>query len=119
MAGLDLCPVCKKGYLRPTGESAVSGENTEPFRETGSMRKLVCDNSECETRRTNLGINEPEINIGGNPSLKVTKAADVERMKNNPRICTVCQNEKEIVYRKENVKLCKECLDKIKRQDER
>ena len=43
MAGLDLFSVCKKGYLRPTGESAISGDNTEPFRETDSMRKLECD----------------------------------------------------------------------------
>ena len=26
MAGLDLCSVCKKGYLRPTGEVATDAE---------------------------------------------------------------------------------------------
>ena len=69
-------------------------------------------------KRANAGISE-YIPMSDNANLKVTKAEDLEKMENNPKICTVCQNEKEIVYRKENVKLCRECLDKIKHQDER
>jgi len=118
LSELELCPVCKKGYLRPTGEVATNAEAKEPFRETGSMRKLVCDNPECESKRASVGINE-YIPVSATPTLEVTKAEDLQKMKNNPNLCTVCQNEKEIVYRKENVKLCRECLDNIKHQDER
>ena len=73
------------------------------------------------TNHTNYGRKTYE-EVKGNDNVnvqKVTKAADIEKMKNNPRLYTVCQNEKEIVYRKENVKLCRECLDNIKHQDER
>ena len=119
MAGLDLCSVCKKGYFRPTGESAINGDNKEPFRETDSMRKLQCDNPDCETNRTNIGVTEKEIKFDDTVTVKVIGAEDLEKLENNHRMCTVCQIDKEIVYRKENVKLCRECLDKIKRQDER
>ena len=44
---LELCPECKKSYLRPTGQSRTAGKRTEPFRETGSMRIFVCDDYNC------------------------------------------------------------------------
>ena len=37
---LELCPKCLKGHLRPTPESA---REVDPFRQTGSLRILVCD----------------------------------------------------------------------------
>lgn len=61
MVSSRLCPKCTKGHLRPTGESAIRGETTEPFRETDSVRKLRCDNSNCETNRTNIGVKERDI----------------------------------------------------------
>jgi hypothetical protein len=102
---LELCPVCNKGYLRPTGESAIRGETTEPFRETDSMRKLRCNNSDCETNRTNIRVNEPEIKVDDNVSDKVTKAEDVEKRKHNPRLCYSCDKETEIVFTKDNIRL--------------
>jgi hypothetical protein len=116
MAGLDLFSVCKKGYLRPTGESAISGDNTEPFRETDSMRKLECDNPDCETNRTNIGVTEKEINVDDAVTVKVIRAEDVEKRKNNPKLCTSCNKETEIVFAKGDARFCKECLDNFRDQ---
>jgi hypothetical protein len=58
------------------------------------------------------------IPIGDSLSLKVTKAADVERMKNNPRLCTSCQKETEIVFSKGNARFCKECWDNFRHTDD-
>ena len=117
MSELELCPKCKKGHLRPTGLVGID-RDPELSVKTGESRRYECDNPECEMRRSDL-VHSEHIPVSASASLEVTKAEDLEKMENNPRICTVCQNEKEIVYRKETVKLCKECLDKIKRQDER
>jgi hypothetical protein len=116
LSDLELCPKCKKGYLKPTGEFAIGGEITEPFRETDSMRKVKCDNPECETNRTNYGrqMYESEVKIGETLTAQVIKAVDVEKMKNNPRLCTSCQKETEIVFRKDDVRLCKVCLDSFR-----
>jgi hypothetical protein len=54
------------------------------------------------------------IPINTNLSLKVTKAEDIEKMKNNPSLCIICQKETEIVYNKDDVRLCKECLDNVR-----
>jgi ribosomal protein L37AE/L43A len=54
------------------------------------------------------------VPVGDSLSLKVTKAADVEEMKNNPRLCSSCQKETEIVFRKDNIRLCKKCLDSFR-----
>ena len=118
MAGLDLCSVCKKGYLRPTGESAISGDNTEPFKERDSIRKLQCDNTECETNRTNIGVIEKEIKFDDAVTVKVIGAEDVERTKSNPSLCSSCQQEKEIVFTKDNARFCKECWDNFRKPEE-
>jgi len=116
LSELELCKVCKKGHLRPTGEATVSGEVKEPFRETDTEREVECDNPECATNQTNYGRNmyEPEIVSGESLEGKVTSAADLEKMKNNPRLCTSCQKEKDIVFTKDNVRVCKECLNNFK-----
>lgn len=44
---LELCPECKKGHLKLTGQARTAAESTEPFRETGLMRIFVCDNNNC------------------------------------------------------------------------
>jgi hypothetical protein len=46
-------------------------------------------------------------------SAKVTKAADIEKMKNNPLLCGICRKEKEIVLRDGNFKLCKVYHDNL------
>lgn len=48
----ELCPKCGHGHLRPTGESSTAGGNVDPFRQTGNMRILVCDN--CGMKRANV-----------------------------------------------------------------
>ena len=75
------------------------------------MRKLQCDNSDCETNGTNIGIREPGVKVSEDLGITVTRAEDVGKMKNNPRLCNSCQKETEIVFSKDNVRLCKECLD--------
>ena len=52
---LELCPVCKKGYLRPTTLVATD--------DISDVRKLQCDNSDCETNGTNVGIREPGVKV--------------------------------------------------------
>ena len=39
----ELCPMCKKGYLRPIGKASAIGTD-EPFTPTVHMRELQCDN---------------------------------------------------------------------------
>jgi C4-type Zn-finger protein len=53
---LELCPKCKKGYFRPTGDVSRVGETEPPFRETCNTKEMVCDN--CGQRRADVGINE-------------------------------------------------------------
>lgn len=40
----EACPMCKNGYMRPTGEASTTGESDEPFSPTVHMRDLECDN---------------------------------------------------------------------------
>ena len=47
----ELCPKCSKGHFVPTPESA---REVDPFRQTGSLRILVCDF--CGTRKANTGL---------------------------------------------------------------
>jgi hypothetical protein len=54
------------------------------------------------------------ISITHSVSAKVTKAADLQKMKNNPQLCSICKKEKEIVLRDGNFKLCKVCQDNLK-----
>lgn len=50
---LELCPKCLKGHLRPTPESV---REVDPFRQTGSLRILVCDF--CGMRKANGGVSQ-------------------------------------------------------------
>lgn len=53
---LGLCPKCKQGHLRDTGD-AVKGEIEPPFRQTGSsMRERTCDH--CGHRQIDQYLNE-------------------------------------------------------------
>jgi len=56
MSELELCPTCKKGKFRATGEVSVGDESESVFRELSSTRKLVCDY--CGQKRSNAGLNE-------------------------------------------------------------
>lgn len=40
----ELCPMCKKGYLRSVGKASTTGESEEPFTPTVHIRDLQCDN---------------------------------------------------------------------------
>jgi len=55
-----------------------------------------------------------KIEITAMVTAKVTKAEDVEKMKNNPRLCNSCGKETEIVFRDGNFRLCKVCQDNLK-----
>ena len=55
---LETCPKCGKGKLRPTGESSTQGEAMEPFRKTGTMAILLCDNPDCNMKKANADMNE-------------------------------------------------------------
>jgi GNAT superfamily N-acetyltransferase len=48
-----------------------------------------------------------KISLGDQATAKKTKAEDVERLKNNALLCSICKEEKEIVLRDGNFKLCK------------
>ena len=39
----EMCPKCKKGYLRPIGKASTIRED-EPFTPTVHMQDLQCDN---------------------------------------------------------------------------
>ena len=53
---IEICPKCEKGKLRPTGKSGITGEETEPFRETASTKEYTCDNLECGMKFTDAGL---------------------------------------------------------------
>ena len=53
---LELCPKCKQGYLRDTGDTATKGKIEPPFRQTGSMRERICDH--CGHRQIDQYLNE-------------------------------------------------------------
>ena len=52
---------------------------------------------------------EKEIKFDDAVTVKVIGAEDVERTKSNPSLCSSCQQEKEIVFTKDNARFCKEC----------
>jgi hypothetical protein len=68
MTELEKCPVCDNGYLRPIGKVATD--------DTSDVREYQCDNSDCETNKSNIKINEQNVNVGENLDVKVTKADD-------------------------------------------
>ncbi len=53
---LDLCSICEKGYLRPTGEVAVRGESAGEFKEIGSRRIFKCE--DCGQRQVRVANHE-------------------------------------------------------------
>ncbi|HYY70844.1 MAG TPA: hypothetical protein VE595_00405 [Nitrososphaeraceae archaeon] len=53
---MELCPTCKKGKFRATGEVSVGDESESAFRELSNTRELVCDY--CGQKRSNAGLNE-------------------------------------------------------------
>jgi hypothetical protein len=82
---VELCPKCRIGYLRPTGQSSTAGESTEPFKETGSMRFFVCDN--CGFKKPEGESNE-YIPIGETLEMKVIKANTNENTQDNTKDTT-------------------------------
>ena len=60
---LDLCPKCKIGYLKPTGEVVMEGQSTGKFREIGTRRVFECGN--CGQRSIRVAHHQYAI-IGDN-----------------------------------------------------
>ena len=56
MSELEICPVCKQGHLYPENRAGVDLESKHPFRETSSMRDLICDY--CGHKQKNAGLKE-------------------------------------------------------------
>ena len=56
MSELELCPECKQGHLYPESRVGVDLEAKDPFRETSSMRDLICDY--CGHKQKNAGLKE-------------------------------------------------------------
>ena len=52
----ELCPKCKQGHLYPEGRAGVDLEGKGDFRETASMRDLICDH--CGRRQKNAELKE-------------------------------------------------------------
>ena len=52
----ELCPKCKQGHLYPEGRAGVDLEAKGDFRETASMRDLICDH--CGRRQKNAELKE-------------------------------------------------------------
>ena len=52
--------------IRPIGKVATD--------DTSDVREYQCDNSDCETNKSNIKINEQNVNVGENLDVKVTKA---------------------------------------------
>ena len=52
----ELCPKCKQGHLYPESRTGVDLEVKGDFRETASMRDLICDH--CGRRQKNAELKE-------------------------------------------------------------
>ncbi|CAN5641471.1 hypothetical protein BH18THE1_BH18THE1_22600 [soil metagenome] len=64
MSELEICPVCKQGHLYLESRAGDDLESKHPFRETSSMRDLICDY--CGHKQKNAGLKEyggPETGI--------------------------------------------------------
>jgi hypothetical protein len=53
---LDLCSICEKGYLRPTGEVTVRGESAREYKGIGSRRIFKCE--DCGQRQVRVANHE-------------------------------------------------------------
>ena len=53
---VDLCSICEKGYLRPTGEVAIKGESVGEFEDIGSRRIFKCE--DCGQRQVRVANHE-------------------------------------------------------------
>jgi hypothetical protein len=69
--GLELCPTCSKGYLRPTAEAATAGESTEPVGEISDFHIYACDN--CGHREPKTVLKE-YISVSDSVTAKIIKA---------------------------------------------
>lgn len=65
---LDLCAICKTGYLKPTGEVVVEGESAAEFRDIGTRRIFVCDN--CGQRQVRVG-HKQYVKVGYSVKTKI------------------------------------------------
>jgi hypothetical protein len=101
-----LCPFCKKGELR-IHSIVISGDtDNNPI---GESNQLICDICSHTLYDKKLF----ERIVISDSVIAVTKPDDLERIMNNPKICTYCEKEKRAVYSDEKIKLCKECFDSI------
>ena len=101
-----LCPFCKKGEMR-IHRRVVEGETKEPFWQKGESNQLVCDMCGHVIQDNEL---MERISITDSVSANVTKASEVEATKKASR-CNSCDQKKDIVFEKRDIRLCKECLD--------
>ena len=75
---LELCPKCKQGHLRDTGDAAVKVEIQPPFRQTGSsMRERICD--QCGHTQIDQYLNEYGEPAGDVLSGTATKATPEQK----------------------------------------
>lgn len=70
---LELCPKCKQGHLRDTGDAAVKVEIKPPLKQPGSsVRERICDH--CGHRHIDQYLNEYGEPASDLLSGKVTEA---------------------------------------------
>ncbi len=102
-----LCPFCKHGELR-IHRRVVKGDAENAS--IGESNQLICDICNHVVHDNKLF---ERIAVSDSAGCVVTPADEAERLKNNPNICTLCKQEKEMVYRDEKIRLCKDCLDSV------
>jgi hypothetical protein len=69
----QLCPICKKGRMRPTGKAGTEKETEPPFAERGEARGYRCDNDDCKHYEFRTQITENK-SVGESLSREVGKA---------------------------------------------
>jgi hypothetical protein len=75
---LELCPKCKQGHLKDTGDSAVKVEIKPPLKQPGSsVRERICDH--CGHRQIDQYLNEYAEPVSDKLSGTTTKASPEEK----------------------------------------
>jgi len=75
---LQLCPVCKQGHLRDSGEAAVKVEIKPPLKQPGSsVSERICDH--CGHRQIDQYLDEYAEPVSDKLSGTTTKASPEDR----------------------------------------
>ena len=52
----DVCPTCKNGNLRPSGQVLIEGQSVGEYSNLGNRRVFICNN--CGQKQIRIGVHE-------------------------------------------------------------